>query len=71
MYPLIHVHCDDEQVELARTLVHSEVDIHSMPTTAETVKWRTMVHNMNHDKNSSFFLTKEVKCAGIMYIPSV
>ena len=39
--------------------MHCVVDKHPMPTTAETVEWRILLHNINHKINSSFVLTKD------------
>ena len=32
VYPLTHVHCDDEHTVLASTSVHCEVEVQPMPT---------------------------------------
>ena len=42
VYPSLHAHCDDEQTVLPSNSVHSEVDVHSIPTTAETVKGKSL-----------------------------
>ena len=42
VYPSLHAHCDDEQIVLPSNSVHSAVDIHSIPTTAETVKGKSL-----------------------------
>ena len=41
-YPSLHAHCDDEQIILPSNAVHSEVDVHSIPTTAKTVKGKSL-----------------------------
>ena len=42
VYPSLHAHCDDEQTILPSNAVHSEADVHSIPTTAETVKGKSL-----------------------------
>ena len=36
VYPLVHVHCDDEHIVLSSRSVHWVVELHTIPTTAET-----------------------------------
>ena len=47
VYPSLQTHCDDEQTILPSNAVHSEVDVHSIPTTAETGKGKS-VHGVEH-----------------------
>ena len=55
VYPSLHAHCNNEQTVLPSKSVHSEVDVHSIPTTAETVKGNPyMVKNTSYYANFSF-----------------
>ena len=56
VYPLSHAHCDDIQAVLTNRPMHSEVDVHSLPTTAERDKGRSMLYNISHNANFSFFV---------------
>ena len=42
VYPSLHAHSDDEQTVLPSNAVHSEADVQSIPTTAETVKGKSL-----------------------------
>ena len=42
VYPSLHAHCDDEHTILPSNAVHLEVDVHPIPTTAETVKGKSL-----------------------------
>ena len=47
VYPSLHAHCDDKQTILPSNAVHSEVDVHSIPTTAETGKGK-FLYSVEH-----------------------
>ena len=44
-YPPTQAHCDDSQTVLASTSVHLEVNVHTMPTTAERDFGTSEVYN--------------------------
>ena len=68
VYPKSHVHCDDKQSVLGNKSVHSEGDVHTIPTTSEKIKGEScfMVVEANNTyifKKVLFILTSDcLKC---------